>query len=136
MVICIIICSFQIFTCITENLIPSFENSPLDVETLRVYLTLPLYHGFTNPLNFSTLQNPFSKAMFGLKIEARNVVTSWWHTAPTYYFEKLVRIYKSIILHFVKQAEDKVNYVSRDHVHNIYGNVILKNLSYSLLDGM
>lgn len=100
---------FQIFTCITDSLLPSFAMSPPDVESLRVYLTLPLYHGFVDPLNYNSLQRPFSRAVLGLKPEARRVVSMWWSKAPAHYFERLVRIYKSVVLHFVKQpTPDKV----------------------------
>ncbi|XP_032669055.1 probable E3 ubiquitin-protein ligase HERC4 isoform X2 [Odontomachus brunneus] len=92
-----------IFTCITDSLLPSFAISPPDVESLRVYLTLPLYHGFVDPMNYNSLQYPFSKAMLDLKLEARIIVGKWWSKAPAYYFERLVRIYKYVVLHFVKR---------------------------------
>lgn len=102
--------SLQIFTCITDNLIPSFAVSPPDVESLRVYLTLPLYHGFANQINYNCLQSPFCKALLHLKPEARRVVGMWWSVAPARYFERLVRTYKSIVWHFVEQSTaDKVN---------------------------
>ncbi|XP_012221196.1 probable E3 ubiquitin-protein ligase HERC4 isoform X2 [Linepithema humile] len=98
-----------IYTCITDSLIPSFAISPPDVESLRVYLTLPLYHRFANLSHYSSLQTPFCKALLRLKAEASKVVGIWWSAAPEYYFERLVRIYKSVVLHFVKQSTaDKV----------------------------
>lgn len=102
-----------IYTCITDSLIPSFVISPPDVESLRVYLTLPLYHGFANPMNHNYLQRPFCKAVLNLKPEARRIVGLWWSIAPARYFERLVRIYKSIVLHFVKQptADKSVSWV-------------------------
>lgn len=101
---------FQIFTCVTDSLIPSFVDSPPDVESLRVYLILPLYHRFTNLSNYNSLQTPFCKAVLKLKAEACKIVGMWWSAAPPYYFERLVRMYKSVVLHFVKQSTaDKVN---------------------------
>ncbi|XP_024882774.1 probable E3 ubiquitin-protein ligase HERC4 isoform X1 [Temnothorax curvispinosus] len=98
-----------IFTCVTDSLIPSFVDSPPDVESLRVYLTLPLYHRFANLSNYSSLQTPFCKAVLKLKAEACKVVGIWWSAAPPYYFERLVRMYKSVVLHFVKQSTaDKI----------------------------
>ncbi|XP_011049375.1 PREDICTED: probable E3 ubiquitin-protein ligase HERC4 isoform X2 [Acromyrmex echinatior] len=93
-----------IFACVTESLIPSFVDSPPDVESLRVYLTLPLYHRFANLSNYSSLQTPFCKAVLKLKAEACKIVGMWWSSAPPYYFERLVRMYKSVVLHFVKQS--------------------------------
>ncbi|XP_011882075.1 PREDICTED: probable E3 ubiquitin-protein ligase HERC4 isoform X2 [Vollenhovia emeryi] len=98
-----------IFMCITDSLIPSFVDSPPDVESLRVYLTLPLYHRFANLSNYSLLQTPFCKAVLRLKAEAYKVVSMWWSSAPPYYFERLVRIYKSVVLHFVKQSTANKN---------------------------
>ncbi|XP_011636945.1 probable E3 ubiquitin-protein ligase HERC4 isoform X1 [Pogonomyrmex barbatus] len=98
-----------IFTSIAESVIPSLVESPPDVETLRVYLTLPLYHRFTNLSNYSSLQTPFSKIFLNLKPEANKIVGSWWNTTTPYYFERLIRMYKAVVLHFVKQAtQDKI----------------------------
>ncbi|XP_076248934.1 HECT and RLD domain containing E3 ubiquitin ligase 4 isoform X2 [Calliopsis andreniformis] len=97
-----------IFTCITENLIPTFVNSTSRIycpECLRIYLILPLYHGFANPLNCNLLHKPFCKAVLALKPEALEIVTKWWVKAPSHYFERLVRIHKSVVLHFVKQSK-------------------------------
>lgn len=99
---------FQIFTCITDSLMPSFVESPPDVESLRVYLTLPLYHRFANLSNYISLQMPFCKAVLKLKAEACKVVGIWWSAASAYYFERLVRIYKSTVLRIVEQSTDKV----------------------------
>ncbi|XP_020278361.1 probable E3 ubiquitin-protein ligase HERC4 isoform X2 [Pseudomyrmex gracilis] len=96
-----------IFVCITQSLIPSFSVSPPDVEALRVYLILPLYHGFAKVSNSSLLQIPFGKAMMRLKLEASKVICTWWTSTPTYYYERLVRIYKSIVMDFVSQITDK-----------------------------
>ncbi|XP_011688739.1 PREDICTED: probable E3 ubiquitin-protein ligase HERC4 isoform X2 [Wasmannia auropunctata] len=93
-----------IFTCVTDSLIPSFVESPPDVESLRVYLTLPLYHRFANLSNYSSLQTPFCKAVLRLKAEASKVVGTWWMKTPPYYFDRLVRLYKSVVMHFVKQS--------------------------------
>ncbi|XP_017798859.1 PREDICTED: probable E3 ubiquitin-protein ligase HERC4 [Habropoda laboriosa] len=97
-----------IFTCISDSLIPSFVNLPSKVicwESLRIYLILPLYHGFANPLNCNLLHKPFCKAVLGLKPEVLEIVTNWWLKAPPHYFERLVRIHKSVVLHYVKQSK-------------------------------
>ncbi|RLU20163.1 hypothetical protein DMN91_006770 [Ooceraea biroi] len=93
-----------IFTCITESLIPTFAVSPPDVETLRVYVTLPLYHGFANLSNYKCLQAPFCKALVSLKEESRQTVSQWWGNTSKYYFERLVRIYKTVMLQFLKES--------------------------------
>jgi E3 ubiquitin-protein ligase HERC4 len=98
-------------TCITEFLLPSLITSPTDIECLRIYLILPLYHGFTNPDNCSILHKPFSVALFSLKQEGIRTLEIWWTKAPKYYFEKLVRIYKAIIVYFIKQPNVKATKV-------------------------
>ncbi|CAL7935973.1 unnamed protein product [Xylocopa violacea] len=97
-----------IFTCISDSLIPSFVMLPCTIispECLRIYLTLPLYHGFVNPLNCNLLHKPFCKAVLTLKSDVLKIVTNWWLKAPPYYFERLVRIHKSVVLHYVKQSK-------------------------------
>lgn len=57
-----------------ENLLPSLVASPPDVEVLRLYLTLPLYHEFDNPKNYLNLHNPFGRTVLNLKDEASKIV--------------------------------------------------------------
>ncbi|XP_017765568.1 PREDICTED: probable E3 ubiquitin-protein ligase HERC4 isoform X2 [Eufriesea mexicana] len=97
-----------IFSCISDSLIPSFVNlssTIISPESLRIYLILPLYHGFANPPNCNVLHKPFCKAVLALKPEVLEIVTNWWLTAPSYYFERLVRVHKSVVLHYVKQSK-------------------------------
>ncbi|CAG2067565.1 unnamed protein product, partial [Timema podura] len=63
-----------IMNCVIINLIPTLVPSPPDVETLRVYVTLPLYHEFDNPKHYNVLQNPFGSAVLKLKTEAAKVL--------------------------------------------------------------
>jgi E3 ubiquitin-protein ligase HERC4 len=52
--------------------------SPPDVETLRLYLTLPLYHEFDNPKNYTVLHNPFGRTFLTLKTEAGKIVGEYF----------------------------------------------------------
>ncbi|XP_033210790.1 probable E3 ubiquitin-protein ligase HERC4 isoform X2 [Belonocnema kinseyi] len=100
-----------IFSCVTESLLPSLVNSPPDVETLRVYLILPLYNGFANPPNCSTLHLPFATSVLNLQTAPLKIVGRWWSNAPAFYFERLVRTYKAVVQHFLQQPnfiENKV----------------------------
>lgn len=108
-----------IFNSIVDSLIPSFSSSPPDIESLRVYLTVPLYHGFANPVHWNALHQPFCKAISNLKLEALKVVSSWWSKAPSYYFERLVRTHKSVVLHIIKQSK---------HDKNVSWNVLGKHI--------
>ncbi|XP_074114666.1 HECT and RLD domain containing E3 ubiquitin ligase 4 isoform X1 [Cotesia typhae] len=95
-----------IFTSIIDELIPSLAASPPDVEALRVYLTLPLYHGFTEPTHCESLQRPFAKALNNLKPEAKKIVGIWWSKASVQVFYRLIRSYKAIILLIMKQTKN------------------------------
>lgn len=88
-------------------MIPSLSTSPPDIESLRVYLILPLYHGFANPDNCTMLHKPFSVSLLGLKQEAMKAIETWWTKAPKHYFERLVRIYKAVVVYFIKQPNVK-----------------------------
>ncbi|XP_067008518.1 probable E3 ubiquitin-protein ligase HERC4 isoform X2 [Anabrus simplex] len=92
-----------IFNCMKENLLPSLTVSPPDVETLRLYLSLPLYNEFENPRNYESLHNPFGSAVLNLKIEAAKIIGLWWSRAPVDYFERLIRIFKDVILYILRQ---------------------------------
>lgn len=86
--------------------------SPPDVESLRVYLTLPLYHGFDQPLLCNGLHKPFAKSVLQLKPEALKIVGLWWSQTPKEYFERLIKIYKDVLSNNLQQpkvAESKVS---------------------------
>ena len=84
-----------------------------DIESLRIYLILPLYHGFANPDHCTVLHKPFSVALLNLKQEGIKALEAWWTKAPKHYFERLVRIYKAVVIYFINQPnvkETKVKY--------------------------
>lgn len=60
------------------KVIPSLTPSPPDVESLRVYLVLPLYHQFDNAKNSSRLQSPFGAALLNLKPEAARIIGKYF----------------------------------------------------------
>ena len=55
------LCS-QILTCIS-TMVMNFPSVPIDIETLRAYFILPLYHQFLNPKNCDILQIPFGEGL-------------------------------------------------------------------------
>lgn len=87
-----------------SNLIPQFAESPPDVETLRIYLSLPLYHEFDNARHSAKIQGPFAAAFLNLKTEAAKIVGNWYHCAPEEYFERLIRIYKSVVIYLLRSS--------------------------------
>ncbi|WP_277214014.1 hypothetical protein, partial [Isoptericola croceus] len=78
--------------------------SPPDVETLRLYLSLPLYHEFDNARHSAKIQGPFAAAFLNLKAEAAKIVGNWYHFAPEEYFERLIRIYKSVVIYLLRSS--------------------------------
>lgn len=75
--------------------------SPADVETLRLYLILPIYHEFVNSKNYETLHTPFSNAVLRLKEIPRKIVVMWWAQTPIDWFENLVSNYKNVVAHII-----------------------------------
>lgn len=88
--------------------------SPADVETLRVYVTLPLYHGFSDPTKHENLHRPFAKALLRLKAEAKKIVGLWWCKAPPQIFNRLIRSYKAVILHVLNQYKTTTVHITTD----------------------
>ncbi|KAI4456139.1 ubiquitin-protein ligase e3a-related [Holotrichia oblita] len=91
-----------IWSCITDDLLKKLSPSPPDVETLRIYLTLPLYHEFYNPKQHIKLHRPFVSAVLGLKTQANRVISSWWSSMTNEYFEKLVMMFKGVANYIIR----------------------------------
>lgn len=75
--------------------------SPADVETLRIYLILPLYHEFINSKNYKDLHTPFSQALNRLNKIPAMIVHQWWANQSKDYFERLVEIFKGVVSHII-----------------------------------
>lgn len=87
-------------------------HSPPDVEVLRIYLTLPLYHEFNNPKQHLQLQKPFANALLGLQPLANKVVGMWWSSTNDDYFERLVHIFKTAASYIIRNQNIPENQVS------------------------
>lgn len=93
--------SLQIWDGITNDLINSLSPSPADVETLRIYLILPLYHEFRNSKNYLKLHSPFSLALLRLRELPQKCLSQWWANETKSYFEHLVEIFKGVVTHII-----------------------------------
>ncbi|CAG9857321.1 unnamed protein product [Phyllotreta striolata] len=91
-----------IWNCVVDDLLPHLSRSPPDVEALRIYLTLPLYHEFNNPKQYARLQKPFASAVLNLKKPASKVVSGWWSSTSCDYFERLVNVFKSVASYILR----------------------------------
>lgn len=60
-------CLSQIAASLEKNLLPRLSNSPPDIESLRLYLTLPECPLFSDRNNYVTIAIPFAKAVINLK---------------------------------------------------------------------
>ncbi|KAL9905493.1 probable E3 ubiquitin-protein ligase HERC4 isoform X2 [Glossina fuscipes] len=86
---------------ITNELLPSLNSSPADVETLRIYLVLPLYHEFVNSKNYERLHTPFSTAITRLTEIPRKIVAKWWSQTSSEWFEQLVSNFKNVVAYII-----------------------------------
>lgn len=81
--------------------------SPADVEVLRAYLTLPIYHEFVNTKNYQKLHTPFSRAVLALKKIPSAILQQWWADQPAEYFERLVENYRNTVIHIINYSFPK-----------------------------
>jgi E3 ubiquitin-protein ligase HERC4 len=107
-----------IWESVTNDLIKALIPNPADVETLRIYLILPLYHEFINSKNFLRLHTPFAKALLGLEKIPFKIISNWFASQSLDYFEKLVNIFKETVkylLHFqlnkIRNANNQVSFL-------------------------
>ncbi|XP_046455571.1 probable E3 ubiquitin-protein ligase HERC4 isoform X2 [Daphnia pulex] len=87
--------------CICNELLSSLSPVIPDIEVLRVYLILPLYHEFLQPKFFEELHFPFACVLLGLKPEAGKVYDMWLAAANTDYFIRLINIFKQVVVHII-----------------------------------
>ena len=88
---------------------PKLETNPPDVETLRQYLTLPLFCEFENGKLFKEVQSQFSRGIIGMPKNTWNVVEKWMIRQTPSYFRNLVQNYKTTALHIFKQRGQASN---------------------------
>lgn len=90
-----------IWESITTDLMTSLVPSPPDVETIRIFLILPLYHEFINCKNYPKLHCPFSSAVLRLHAIPKKIVLAWWTAQSRDYFERLVENYKTVVTYIL-----------------------------------
>lgn len=71
------------------------------METLRIYLILPLYHEFINSKNYQKLHTPFSNAVLRLPQCPSRIVHKWWSEQSVEYFERLIECFKGVVTYIV-----------------------------------
>uniref|UniRef100_A0A669C5C7 HECT and RLD domain containing E3 ubiquitin protein ligase 4 n=1 Tax=Oreochromis niloticus TaxID=8128 RepID=A0A669C5C7_ORENI len=96
------VCLPQIAASLEKNLIPRLNNSPPDIEALRLYLTLPECPLFTNRNNYVTISIPFAKSVISLKEAPLKVLGNWWSTFESPVFQRLVKLYKEVVVYLLQ----------------------------------
>lgn len=97
-----------IWESITHDLISTLTSKPGDIETLRIYIILPLYHEFMNSKNYQQLHSPFGKALLDLGKNPVSKVIRWWAVQTPEYFERLVDIYKEVVKYLMNFEIKKI----------------------------
>lgn len=81
---------------------PTLFKTSVDVEALRIYLILPLYHEFVNSKNYENLHMPVLSALLRFKRLLKNVVLKWWAETDSDWFERLVLSFKDVAIYILK----------------------------------
>lgn len=92
--------------------------SPPDVESLRVYLILPFYHEFNNPKHHNELHRRFAQSLLALTPQAKRIVGLWWGSTSPDYFERLVEIFKGVVLYVLRHQNIPKSRVSFPYLIN------------------
>lgn len=90
-------------------MLQALSSSPADVEVLRIYLILPIYHEFINSKNYQKLHSPFSQAMLSLNKIPLSILSDWLADQPIEYFEHLVENYRHVIMHIISYNFPKLD---------------------------
>ena len=89
--------------CMQTNLIPSLNDSPPDVEALRIYLLLPECHLFENSDFYSSITISFAQKCNALSGNAQKVLNNWYASLEPHYFYRQIDVYLSSIKHLLSK---------------------------------
>uniref|UniRef100_A0A3Q3WPS4 HECT domain-containing protein n=1 Tax=Mola mola TaxID=94237 RepID=A0A3Q3WPS4_MOLML len=92
----------QIAASLEKNLLPRLSNCPPDIESLRLYLTLPECPLLSDRNNFVTISIPFAKSIINLKEAPLKVLGKWWSTLEPRVFQRLVELYKEVVVYLLQ----------------------------------
>ncbi|XP_067858724.1 probable E3 ubiquitin-protein ligase HERC4 isoform X1 [Heptranchias perlo] len=92
----------QVAASMEKNLIPRLSNSPPDIEALRIYVTLPECPPMNDVNNYVTLAIPFGMAIVRLEKMPLKVLENWWSALESAFFQKVVELYKDVVVYLLK----------------------------------
>jgi E3 ubiquitin-protein ligase HERC3 len=64
----------QVLNGLEKHLIPSLHESPLDIDSLRLYVILPEYEMFTAAERYKTLAVPLAKKLLSLHADHQSII--------------------------------------------------------------
>lgn len=105
-----------IWDSISNELLRSLTVSPPDVEALRIFLVLPLYHEFVNSKNYTKLHTPFCKVLLNLDKIPLKIISGWYAITSVEYFERLVDVFKDVVKYFLHFELSKIQLQSTKQV--------------------
>ncbi len=100
-----------IHTSFTTFIVPNLNKTPPDVETLRIFLTLPLYRRFADPTLYDELQTPFATSLISLQKNPFTVVERWISERDSAYLLWVVGNLKAVTVHLLKKRKEHVRYL-------------------------
>ncbi|XP_054634415.1 probable E3 ubiquitin-protein ligase HERC3 isoform X2 [Dunckerocampus dactyliophorus] len=81
-----------------SQLIPQLPSSPPDVEAMRIYLILSEYPALQDSKYYIRLTIPLAMAILRLDTNPSKVLDNWWCFVDDCAFERMVDMYKSIVV--------------------------------------
>nr|XP_057936716.1 probable E3 ubiquitin-protein ligase HERC3 isoform X2 [Doryrhamphus excisus] len=81
-----------------SRLIPQLPSSPPDVEAMRIYLILSEYPALQDSKYYIRLTIPLAMAILRLDTNPSKVLDNWWCFLDDCAFERMVDMYKSIVV--------------------------------------
>uniref|UniRef100_A0A674N5A8 HECT and RLD domain containing E3 ubiquitin protein ligase 4 n=1 Tax=Takifugu rubripes TaxID=31033 RepID=A0A674N5A8_TAKRU len=123
----------QIAASLEKNLLPRLTNSPPDIESLRLYLTLPECPLFSDQNNYVTITIPFAKSIIMLKEAALKVLGNWWSTFEGMLFQRLVELYKEVVVYLLRMHKLGIPSIEENNIisvcKSLLTNVLLLQVS-------
>lgn len=92
----------MVTTNLTKFVLPKLESSPPDVETLRMFLTLPMFNEFSRVDLYKEIHAPYAKGFIALPKAAWNVVEKWLALQSAEYILPLINNYKRWVVHMLQ----------------------------------
>ena len=90
---------------------------PADVECLRIYLVLPLYHEFINSKNYQNLQTPFATSIMSVDEIPLIIIKQWYANAPIEFFERMIQVYLDVVKYFFQIELKKVRNANKQVIN-------------------